>query len=166
MCVEPSDTLLREKAILPLSQCKACHQQKKQYTAYNNAAAHLRRAHFNLKSKGEKTSEPNDRRRRGYLPPMSELKNWMKEVDVVAQPSAPSQSSESGFEFFLGNSEEADDQFASPELLQSLNYRAATTSVVTSTLPTIQCHRTLRLLTQSLSTQCLSESLTDFTKQL
>lgn len=40
----------------------------------------------------------------------------MKEVDVVAQPSAPSQSSESGFEFFLGNSEEADDQFASPEL--------------------------------------------------
>jgi hypothetical protein len=75
ICVEPNDGLAHPKPVLPLSRCKACHQQKKKYTAYYNAAAHLRRAHF----------RPKPKERRGGIggdwPLMSELKCWMKEVE-------------------------------------------------------------------------------------
>ncbi|KAL6858563.1 hypothetical protein J3F83DRAFT_763462 [Trichoderma novae-zelandiae] len=55
---------------IPLSSCKACVMQK-HYGAYYNAAAHLRRAHFNP-HRGGKAS--------GDWPPMSLLKDWMREV--------------------------------------------------------------------------------------
>lgn len=56
--------------IVPLSKCKACVTQKR-YGAYYNAAAHLRRAHFNP-HRGGKAS--------GDWPPMTILKDWMREV--------------------------------------------------------------------------------------
>jgi hypothetical protein len=56
--------------VVPLSKCKACVTQKR-YGAYYNAAAHLRRAHFNP-HRGGKAS--------GDWPPMAVLKDWMREV--------------------------------------------------------------------------------------
>ncbi|KAK5654951.1 hypothetical protein OQA88_6708 [Cercophora sp. LCS_1] len=56
--------------VVPLGKCKACVTQKR-YGAYYNAAAHLRRAHFNP-HRGGKAS--------GDWPPMTILKDWMREV--------------------------------------------------------------------------------------
>jgi hypothetical protein len=56
--------------LVPLTKCKACVTQKR-YGAYYNAAAHLRRAHFNP-HRGGKAS--------GDWPPMTILKDWMREV--------------------------------------------------------------------------------------
>ncbi|KAH7326693.1 hypothetical protein B0I35DRAFT_475313 [Stachybotrys elegans] len=56
--------------VVPLSSCKACMTQK-HYGAYYNAAAHLRRAHFNPHRGG---------RASGDWPPMTILKDWMREV--------------------------------------------------------------------------------------
>lgn len=55
---------------IPLEKCKAC-VARKHYGAYYNAAAHLRRAHFNPQ-RGSKAS--------GDWPAMSVLKDWMTEV--------------------------------------------------------------------------------------
>ncbi|KAI9648259.1 hypothetical protein NHQ30_002891 [Ciborinia camelliae] len=90
VCIEPPSGQGREKPVLPLSKCKACATQKKKYGAYYNAAAHLRRAHFKPKSKGRnKSSKVEDSQKRGGKaggdwPPMSELKNWFKEVEEPA----------------------------------------------------------------------------------
>ena len=70
-----------------LANCKQCRAGKK-YGAYYNAAAHLRRVHFNPKPKGRKgKSSPEERRGGkggGEWPPMDELKNWMEERDEYA----------------------------------------------------------------------------------
>jgi hypothetical protein len=66
-----------------LSNCKACRSQKT-YGANYNAAAHLRRAHFNpCKNKRGgrgKKSEGRGGMGGGNDPPMDVLKNWMYEV--------------------------------------------------------------------------------------
>ena len=71
VCTEPqSYSSNSPQPVIPLSKCKACVTQKR-YGAYYNAAAHLRRAHFNP-HRGGKAS--------GDWPPMTILKDWMREV--------------------------------------------------------------------------------------
>lgn len=71
ICIEPDHpSPSTPRPVVPLSKCKACVTQKR-YGAYYNAAAHLRRAHFNP-NRGGKAS--------GDWPPMTALKDWMKEV--------------------------------------------------------------------------------------
>lgn len=71
VCSEPqSYSPGSPQPIVPLAKCKACVTQKR-YGAYYNAAAHLRRAHFNP-HRGGKAS--------GDWPPMTILKDWMREV--------------------------------------------------------------------------------------
>ncbi|KAL2070112.1 hypothetical protein VTL71DRAFT_14792 [Oculimacula yallundae] len=92
ICIEPTDGGQHPRPIVPLARCKACSQQKKKYGAYYNAAAHLRRAHFNPKPKGRSKSQQkiDDADKRGGKgggdePDMPELKKfWMKEVEVQA----------------------------------------------------------------------------------
>ncbi|KAI9778502.1 MAG: hypothetical protein M1839_008032 [Geoglossum umbratile] len=71
---------------IPLANCKPCRKGKKYY-AYYNAAAHLRRSHFNPKKKRKgkgKFSSRDDERRGGKAggdtPTMEVLRRWMKEV--------------------------------------------------------------------------------------
>ena len=86
ICVEPTSGSNHAKPVLPLSRCKSCTTLKKKYGAYYNAAAHLRRAHFKPKAKGRsKSSKLEESQKRGGKgggdwPPMTELKQWMKEV--------------------------------------------------------------------------------------
>lgn len=63
--------------VVPLSNCKSC-LMRKQYGAYYNAAAHLRRTHFNPHKGGPMRGEhaTND------WPPMNVLKEWMDEVHL------------------------------------------------------------------------------------
>ena len=78
-----------------LASCKACRNKKK-YNAYYNAAAHLRRGHFNPKQKGRKGKgniKPEEKRGGkggGLEPSMEVLKTWMIEVeDRVPQTMGP-----------------------------------------------------------------------------
>ncbi|KAL2020682.1 hypothetical protein VTK56DRAFT_8078 [Thermocarpiscus australiensis] len=70
ICTQPPEPPSSPQPVIPLAKCKACVTQKR-YGAYYNAAAHLRRAHFNP-HRGGKAS--------GDWPPMSVLKDWMREV--------------------------------------------------------------------------------------
>ncbi|KAK1757700.1 transcriptional regulator STP4 [Echria macrotheca] len=71
VCTEPQDQPPNApQPVISLAKCKACLTQKR-YGAYYNAAAHLRRAHFNP-HRGGKAS--------GDWPPMTILKDWMREV--------------------------------------------------------------------------------------
>ncbi|KAI4178013.1 MAG: hypothetical protein LQ343_000097 [Gyalolechia ehrenbergii] len=78
-----------------LSKCKQCIRGKK-YNAYYNAAAHLRRAHFNPRPKGRKgkSNEEETTKRAGSsggeLPPMDYCKLWMREIrEDVLQNASP-----------------------------------------------------------------------------
>ncbi|ROW00590.1 hypothetical protein VSDG_03334 [Cytospora chrysosperma] len=94
VCVDPAVLGIKTdyKPFTPLDKCKHC-KGAKEYGAYYNAAAHLRRAHFCKKlprAKGPKTGNSNDAEaseRRGGKgggdwPPMAELKKWMEERSV------------------------------------------------------------------------------------
>lgn len=71
ICTEPQTSLPdAPQPVTPLSKCKACINNKR-YGAYYNAAAHLRRAHFNPNRSGKAS---------GDWPPMAVLKDWMREV--------------------------------------------------------------------------------------
>ncbi|KAI9719211.1 MAG: hypothetical protein M1828_006304 [Chrysothrix sp. TS-e1954] len=78
-----------------LANCKAC-RKKKRYNAYYNAAAHLRRTHFNpRKSRGRGKGRIDEKRGGkggGEYPPMDQLKEYMQEVEVVV--SAGGQTNE------------------------------------------------------------------------
>ena len=73
-----------------LASCKQCKAQKR-YGAYYNAAAHLRRAHFNPKrhrGRGRgKVDEKRGGKGGGDFPPMEELKKYMREVDDLVIPT-------------------------------------------------------------------------------
>ncbi len=106
VCTEPQDQIPSvPQPVVPLAKCKACVTQKR-YGAYYNAAAHLRRAHFNP-HRGGKAS--------GDWPPMSILKDWMREVrqsiDVQDQDDASSGEDEAG--------DYSRHDFASPPLRRS-----------------------------------------------
>ncbi|OAA56152.1 hypothetical protein SPI_07763 [Niveomyces insectorum RCEF 264] len=94
ICRDPRDANLKAsvEAVVPLSDCKHCHDGKA-YGAYYNAAAHLRRAHFKKKAprKGSNCALPadsaSDADKPSEWPPMSELKNWMVEVSGPLGPA-------------------------------------------------------------------------------
>lgn len=76
---------------IPLDGCKNCESHK-QYGAYYNAAAHLRRAHFKPKKegRGKNRSLLKEEKRGGsaggHWPSMDVLKAWLEEVVVTGQP--------------------------------------------------------------------------------
>lgn len=78
-----------------LANCKACRNGKK-YGANYNAAAHLRRTHFNPCQRGRggrgKDSEKRGGKGGGNHPPMEVLKHWMMETQEVADENIPSNS--------------------------------------------------------------------------
>lgn len=99
VCRDPTTVgiMSNVKVVNPLSKCKAC-QSGKEYGAYYNAAAHLRRTHFKPKTARGKNKGNADEKRGGKgggdWPPMSELKNWFVEKRVQAdqqQPLSPEQ---------------------------------------------------------------------------
>ncbi|KAM4066805.1 key lime pathogenicity protein [Hirsutella rhossiliensis] len=87
VCRDPASVGIQSKvkALYPLAECRAC-TSKKQYGAYYNAAAHLRRTHFKPRAPRGKNKGPTDERRGGKgggdWPPMSDLKLWYEEVLV------------------------------------------------------------------------------------
>ncbi|KAL6695669.1 hypothetical protein J3F84DRAFT_348988 [Trichoderma pleuroticola] len=81
----------RLRPLNPLSRCKACASGK-QYNAYYNAAAHLRRTHFRVKpSRGKGATGIGEKRGGkggGDWPPMPELKAWFVEIEVEVERPA------------------------------------------------------------------------------
>jgi hypothetical protein len=120
------------RPIVPLSNCKACRNNKT-YGANYNAAAHLRRAHFfpckNKRGGRGKISEGRGGMGGGDEPPMDELKNWMYEkVEVnvagnVLQSTLPELSQIDNDIFPEFN--QFDDAAPYPPLPQSISQESA-----------------------------------------
>lgn len=72
-----------------LANCKKCVSGKR-YNVYYNAAAHLRRAHFNPKQKGCKgKKEKRGGKGGGDQPSMDTLKMWMREIEEDVRHTLP-----------------------------------------------------------------------------
>ncbi|POR36392.1 Uncharacterized protein TPAR_03412 [Tolypocladium paradoxum] len=94
VCRDPAAVGIQSKVkvLYPLSECRAC-ASKKQYGAYYNAAAHLRRTHFKPKAPRGKNKGSSEEKRGGKgggdWPPMADLKLWYEEVLVASDGSTP-----------------------------------------------------------------------------
>ena len=105
ICTEPT-TRTEWWPAKPLGICKQCKQQKN-YSAYYNAAAHLRRAHFCPRKRGRKARGEERESRAGKAggdwPPIEWLKanGWLREIEVEA-------GSEAVVDDCPGNGEEAE----------------------------------------------------------
>lgn len=93
VCRDPTEVGLPTdlKVLYPLSRCKACASGK-QYGAYYNAAAHLRRTHFRVRPNRGRAGTAIGERRGGKgggdWPPMAELKAWFEEIHVSGEGPA------------------------------------------------------------------------------
>ncbi|PNY29639.1 Uncharacterized protein TCAP_00446 [Tolypocladium capitatum] len=94
VCRDPTAVGIQSKVkvLYPLSDCRAC-ASKKQYGAYYNAVAHLRRTHFKPKAPRGKNKCSSEEKRGGKgggdWPPMSDLRLWYEEVLVASDGSTP-----------------------------------------------------------------------------
>ncbi|RPB02271.1 hypothetical protein L873DRAFT_1802210 [Choiromyces venosus 120613-1] len=83
-----------------LAKCKAC-QSGKRYGVDYNAAAHLRRQHFNANAKKD------DKKKRMSFntsyPNMADLRKWIEEVEVVVEPGEYSPEELQGTEISNAN---------------------------------------------------------------
>lgn len=114
VCRDPATVGMKSnvQAINPLTKCKACVSGK-QYGAYYNAAAHLRRTHFKPKTPRGKNKGNADEKRGGKgggdWPPMADLKLWFEEILVQVDQAGS-----------LGNEEEPEPEAISMNMNQTM----------------------------------------------
>lgn len=93
---------------VPLKDCKAC-ESGKLYGAYYNAAAHLRRWHFNPKqTRGKgKNTEKRGGSAGGYWPEMDDLKVWFEKRVVIEGLKTEEKSTAGAIDEEMGDYEDA-----------------------------------------------------------
>lgn len=120
VCRDPATVNIKSgvTAINPLDKCKACVAGK-EYGAYYNAAAHLRRTHFRPKTPRakNKVDEKRGGKGGGDWPPMNDLKLWFVEKMVEVGRANASSSDE----------DDADEDM--PEVDEELSQDSGNTSM-------------------------------------